>query len=59
MIERAQEALLPIRWVVADTVYGHSPDLRAFLEDQGLAYAASRPFHRGGLCANPLRPPAQ
>src|SRR6266567_5720399 len=43
MIERAQEALLPIRWVVADTVYGHSPDLRAFLEDQDLAYALAVP----------------
>ncbi len=58
MIERAQAAGLPIRWVVADTVYGHSPDLRAFLEDQDLAYAASRPFHRGDLCANTGRPPA-
>ena len=58
MIERAQEALLPIGWVVADTVYGHSPDLRAFLEDQDLAYAASRPFHRGDLCANTGRSPA-
>src|SRR2546428_7816182 len=58
MIERAQAAGLPIRWVVADTVYGHSPDLRAFLEDQDLAYAASRPFHRGGLCANTGRPAA-
>jgi len=58
MIGRAQAAGLPIRWVVADTVYGHSPDLRAFLEDQGLAYAASRPLHRGGLCAHTGRPPA-
>src|SRR5216683_3077402 len=58
MIGRAQAAGLPIRWVVADTVYGHSPDLRAFLEDQDLAYAPLRPFHRGGLCADPHRPPA-
>ena len=43
MIERAQEAFLPIRWVVADSVYGHSPDLRAFLEDHGLAYALAVP----------------
>jgi SRSO17 transposase len=28
MIQRAQAAHLPIRWVVADTVYGHCPDLR-------------------------------
>ena len=31
MVQRAQAAHLPIRWVVADTVYGHSPDLRRFL----------------------------
>src|SRR5712692_5037159 len=43
MIQRAQVARLPIRWVVADTVYGHSPDLRAFLEDQDLAYALAVP----------------
>ena len=43
MIRRAQQALLPIRWVVADTVYGHSPDLRSFLEDQHLAYALAVP----------------
>src|SRR6266852_8064493 len=43
MIERAQAAGLPIRWVVADTVYGHSPGLRAFLEDQDLAYALAVP----------------
>jgi SRSO17 transposase len=43
MIGRAQAADLPIRWVVADTVYGHSPDLRAFLEDRGLAYALAVP----------------
>ena len=58
MIQRAQAAGLPCRWVVADTVYGHSPDLRASLEDQDLAYAASRPFHRGGLCAHTGRPAA-
>lgn len=43
MVHRAQTAGLPIRWVVADTVYGHSPDLRAFLEDQDLAYALAVP----------------
>jgi SRSO17 transposase len=43
MIQRAQAARLPIRWVVADTVYGHSPDLRAFLEEQGYAYALAVP----------------
>ena len=43
MIERTTSAGLPIRWVVADTVYGHSPDLRAFLEKHGLAYALAVP----------------
>jgi len=43
MIRRAQAADLPINWVVADTVYGHSPDLRSFLEEHGLAYALAAP----------------
>src|SRR5260370_6334471 len=30
MIQRAQVAGLPIRWVVADTGYGHRPDSRTF-----------------------------
>jgi SRSO17 transposase len=43
MIQRAQSARLPINWVVADTVYGHSPDLRIFLQEQGHAYALAVP----------------
>ncbi|TME00708.1 MAG: IS701 family transposase [Chloroflexi bacterium] len=43
MVQRAQAAGLPIGWVVADTVYGHCPDLRAFLEKQGYAYALAVP----------------
>ena len=43
MIERTTSAGLPIRWVVADTVYGHSPELRLFLEKQGYAYALAVP----------------
>jgi SRSO17 transposase len=43
MIQRAQVARLPIRWVVADTVYGHCPDLRLFLEEQEYAYALAVP----------------
>jgi SRSO17 transposase len=43
MIGRAQAAGLPIRWVVADTVYGHCPDLREWLEEQGYAYALAVP----------------
>lgn len=43
MIQRAQVAGLPIRWVVADTVYGHSPTLRTFLEAQGYASVLAVP----------------
>jgi SRSO17 transposase len=43
MIQRVQAAGVPIRWVVADTVYGHSPDLRLWLEEQGFAYALAIP----------------
>lgn len=43
MLERALAAGVPCRWVVADTVYGHSPDLRTFLERQGYAYALAVP----------------
>ena len=43
MVQRAQEAGLPIGWVVADTVYGHSSDLRQWLEKQGYPYALAVP----------------
>ncbi len=43
MVQRAQAAHLPIRWVVAETVYGHSPDLRLWLEEQGYASALAVP----------------
>lgn len=43
MVQRALLAGLPIRWVAADTVYGHSTDLRLFLEERGLAYALAVP----------------
>jgi SRSO17 transposase len=43
MLQRAQSAGLPIRWVVADTVSGHSPDLRQWLETQGYAYGLAVP----------------
>jgi SRSO17 transposase len=43
MVHRVQAAGLPIRWVVADTVYGHSSDLRDFLEEHGHAYALAVP----------------
>ena len=43
MIQRAQSARLPIRWVVADTVYGHSSQLRQWLHEQGIAFALAVP----------------
>ena len=43
MVQRAQTAGLPIHWVVGDTVYGHSPDLRRWLEEQGYPYALAVP----------------
>ncbi len=43
MIQRTQAAGLPVRWVVADTVYGHSPTLRTFLEAQGYAFVLGVP----------------
>ncbi len=43
MIQRAQATDLPCRWVVADTVYGHCPDLRSFLEELGCSYALAVP----------------
>ncbi len=43
MVERAQGAGLPLRWIVADTVYGHSTDLRTWLEEQGYSYGLAVP----------------
>jgi SRSO17 transposase len=43
LIQRAQSASLPISWVVADTVYGHSTDLRLWLEAQGFSFALAVP----------------
>jgi SRSO17 transposase len=38
MLERAFEAGVPARWVVADTVYGTARGLRGWLEEQGRSY---------------------
>ena len=43
MLARALSAGVPSRWVVADTVYGHSTDLRLFLQEHGDAYALAVP----------------
>ena len=36
MVERALSAELASCWVVADSVYGHSPDLHLFLEERAM-----------------------
>lgn len=43
MVQRAQSARLPIRWVVADSVYGHSSGLRQWLQEQNYAYVLAVP----------------
>ncbi|GAC1390737.1 MAG: IS701 family transposase [Ktedonobacteraceae bacterium] len=43
MVHRAQGAHLPINWVVADTVYGHSTDLRLWLQARGIPFALAVP----------------
>ena len=43
MLARAQSAGVPCCWVVADSVYGHSPDLRTFLQERALGYALAVP----------------
>jgi SRSO17 transposase len=43
MLERALSAGVPSRWVVADTVYGHSTDLRLFLQEHDYAYVLAVP----------------
>ena len=43
MLERAFEAGVPARWVVADSFYGRSHEFRAWLEERGRAYAVMVP----------------
>ena len=38
MLERALEAGVPAKWVVADTVYGTARGLRGWLEERGRSY---------------------
>lgn len=38
MMERIHQARIPVKWVVADTVYGNNLDLRTWLEDHGYHY---------------------
>lgn len=43
MLERAFEAGVPARWVVADSFYGRSHAFRAWLEERGRPYAVMVP----------------
>jgi SRSO17 transposase len=43
MLERIWQAQIPISWVVADTVYGSSLDLRAWLEARQCPYVLAVP----------------
>jgi SRSO17 transposase len=43
MLERAFEADVPARWVVADSFYGRSHAFRVWLEERGRAYAVMVP----------------
>jgi SRSO17 transposase len=47
MLERAFEARVPARWVVADTVYGTARGLRGWLEEQGRSYVLAVPGTKG------------
>ena len=38
MLKRALEAGLPVAWVTGDSVYGHSTNLRRWLEERGRSY---------------------
>ena len=38
MIERAVAAGVPFAWFTADEAYGQNPGLRAWLEEQDIAY---------------------
>ncbi len=43
LLERAIDAGVPARWVVADSFYGRSHDFRRWLEQKGHAYALMVP----------------
>jgi SRSO17 transposase len=47
MLQRAFEAGVPARWVVADTVYGTARGLRGWLEKRGSWYVLAVPETRG------------
>ena len=43
MLKRVLAAGVACQWVVADSVYGHSPDLRTFLQEHARSYALAVP----------------
>ncbi len=43
MLERLQQAQVPIAWIVADTVYGGNLDLRTWCEQQQYSYVLAVP----------------
>ncbi len=47
MLERAFDAGVPARWVVADTVYGTARGLRGWLEERGRSYVLAVPGTQG------------
>jgi SRSO17 transposase len=47
MLGRAFEAKMPVRWVVADTVYGTARGLRGWLEEQQCSYVLAVPATKG------------
>ena len=47
MLQRALKAQMPVRWVVADTVYGTARGFRGWLEKQGCYYVLAVPETQG------------
>src|ERR671924_1384408 len=59
MIERALDAGVPARWVVADEVYGSDGKLRRALEARGQAYALAVRSTESTTTWPPYAPPGQ
>ena len=55
MLERAFEADVPARWVVADSFYGRSHAFRVWLEERGRPYAVMVPKTNAVLLAGRRR----
>ena len=47
MLERAFQAGVPARWVVADTLYGTARGLRGWLEERRCSYVLAVPATKG------------